>query len=72
MGFGDISYVYERHAGPNTSNGSIRVDHDEYQLFLSMDLFGLSSGRDKAKTTPAQAAETLWDEFVQRAGIDYE
>lgn len=72
MGFGDISYVDKRHAERNTSNGSIRVEHDDYQLFLGLDQFGTSSGRDKAKTTPEQAAEKLWGEFVQRAGIDYD
>ena len=71
MGFGgDISYVNERYAEANTSNGSIRVEHDDYNLFLAMDQFG-SSGRDKEKITPEQAATRLWTEFVMRAGIEY-
>jgi hypothetical protein len=71
MGFGDISYVNERHAEGNSSNGSISVAHDDYNLFLTMDHFG-GMGRDKGKITPEQAAETLWTEFVKRAGIDYD
>jgi hypothetical protein len=71
-GFGDISYVYQRHAERNTSNGSIRVAHDDYQLFLRMDNFGMMPGRDRDKTTPEQAAETLWSEFVRQAGIEYD
>lgn len=71
-GFGDISYVNQRHAERNTSNGQIRVDHDDYQLFLSMDRYGMSSGRDKEKITPEQAAGRLWSEFVKNAGIEYD
>ncbi len=72
MGFGsDISYVHQRYAEANTSNGSIRVEHDDYNLFLAMDQFG-SSGRDKKKITPEQAAARLWTEFVMRAGIEYD
>lgn len=67
---GDISYVNQRYAEANTSNGSIRVAHDDYHLFLTMDHF--SSGRDEEKITPEQAAERLWTEFVKRVGIDYD
>jgi hypothetical protein len=68
---GDISYVNQRYAEANTSNGSIRVEHDDYNLFLAMDQFG-SSGRDKETITPEQAAARLWTEFVMRAGIEYD
>jgi hypothetical protein len=71
-GFGDMSYVNQPHAERNTSNGSIRVANDDYQLFLSMDHYGMSSGRDGDKTTPEQAAETLWSKFVRQAGIEYD
>ena len=71
LGFGDISYVNERHGERNTSNGFIRVDNDDYQLFLTIDLHGMS-GRGEDKTTPEQAAEVLWGEFVGRAGIEYD
>ncbi|VFU17681.1 TIR protein [Methylocella tundrae] len=72
VGFGDISYVNQPHAERNTSNGSIRVTNDDYQLFLNMDHYGMSSGRDRERTTPEQAAETLWGEFVRQAGIEYD
>jgi hypothetical protein len=69
-GFGDISYVNQRHAEKNTSNGTIRVANDDYQLFLAMNNYGTSRGADKA--APEQVAETLWNEFVRRAGIEYD
>lgn len=68
---GEISYLNERYGEANTSNGSIRVEHDDYNLFLTMGQLGLS-GRDKEKITPEQAAAKLWAEFVMRAGIEYE
>lgn len=73
-GFGDINYVYQRYyTDNNTSNGSIRVDNDDYSMFLTMDAFSYSHGgeRDK-KLTPERTAELLWNNFVQHAGIEYE
>ena len=70
MGSGDISYVNQRHAERNTSNGSIRISNDEYQLFLSMDHYGY--GHQQDKITPEQAAEKLWGDFVKQAGIEYD
>ena len=71
-GFGDTSYVNQRHAENNVSNGGIQVDHDDYQLFLNMDRFGMSSGRGADRLTPEQAAERLWTDFVKQASIDYD
>ena len=68
---GEISYVYQQHAERNTSNGSIRVSNDDYQLFLTMDRFDMS-GREGGNITPEQAAEKLWTEFVKQAGIEYD
>jgi len=69
-GVGDISYVFEAHAGPNTSNGGVRVEADEYNLYLKVDNF--YGGRDSEKYSPERASEWLWDNFVQKAGIEYE
>jgi len=68
--FGDISYVHERHAAGNTANGFVRVEEDEYTLYLSMDSF---FGRDREKRfTSKEAAESLWLDLMQRAGVEYE
>ncbi|GAA0640486.1 toll/interleukin-1 receptor domain-containing protein [Brevundimonas lenta] len=70
-GFGDISYVFEAHAASNTSHGSIRVDADEFNLFLIVD--GVWSGtQDSTRYSSERAAEWLWNVFVERAGIQYE
>lgn len=67
---GDISYVYERHAEANTSNGSIRVESDAYNMYLTTDhIYGM---RENAKLAPRQASEWLWNQFVDRAGVEYE
>ncbi len=70
-GFGDISYSNSENASANTSNGWLRIDCDEYDLFLRANSFhGL--GQDEARVSQQSAAELLWKEFIQRAGITYE
>ncbi len=71
---GDITYVNERyHTDNNTSNGGISVDADDYAMFLRMDAFSLAYGGNReAKLTPEQAAEQLLNNFVKRAGVEYE
>ncbi|WP_421935591.1 toll/interleukin-1 receptor domain-containing protein [Phenylobacterium sp.] len=69
--FGEISFVYERHAPTNTSHGGIRVEADEYQLYLVTERF-MGSADEAIKYTPERAAEWLWNQFVERAGIEYE
>lgn len=66
--FGDISYVYQPHADSGTSNGSIRVEADDYNLFLTMDAY---YGGEERKLDAQQVAEKLWLSFVQQAGIEY-
>jgi TIR domain len=67
--FGDINYVFERYADGNSSNGVIRVDADDYNLFLRMNRYGQG---EESKFSFQQAAEALWLEFVKNAGIEYE
>lgn len=67
--FGDINYVFQRYADSNTSNGSIRVDADDYNMFLTLDNF---HRQENTKFSFEQAAEALWLEFVAQAGIEYE
>lgn len=67
--FGDLSYVYQPHAEPGTSNGSIRVEADDYNLYLTMNDF---MSREDAKYDAQQVAEALWLDFVKQAGIEAE
>jgi hypothetical protein len=54
--FGDISYVFQKYADDNTSNGAIRVAYDDYNMFLKMDQF---HSQDGEKYGTARAAESL-------------
>lgn len=69
-GFGDISYSWDAHAADNTSNGGIRVEADEYNLYLNVD--GFMGASDGTKYTPELAAEWLWNQYVSKAGVEYE
>lgn len=67
---GNIEYVFQAYADPGSSNGSIRVDADEYNLYLSTNGYG--GYGENSKYSPSQVAEWLWNKFVQQAGIEYE
>jgi hypothetical protein len=69
FGFGDISYIFEHHAENKGSNGAIRVEHDDYNLYLITDTFLRKS---EGKSTPQQVAAALWLDFVRQAGIEYD
>ncbi|MEX2125973.1 MAG: toll/interleukin-1 receptor domain-containing protein [Woeseia sp.] len=70
-GFGDISYSYAENASASTANGWLQVDCDEYDLYLRTNSFhGL--GQDEARVSQQSAAELLWKDFIERAGITYE
>ena len=66
--FGDITYVFQRYAENNTSNGCIRVESDDYRMFLTRDDY-MRGGRDKL--TAEQVADSMWVDFVKQAGIEY-
>lgn len=66
MSLGDISYSFRENPPPNTANGMLTIEADEYELYLrSMLGFGLGQER----LTSEAAAEQLWEEFLQQAGV---
>jgi hypothetical protein len=69
-GMGDIYYSFTESAPANTSNGGFSVESDEYELFLQPRMFTASS--DDERLTPNGAAELLWSEFIQQAGVSYD
>jgi TIR domain len=69
---GDISYSFSRRASANTANGFIRVEANEYELYLALDNFSSNRTRDREPLSAEQAADALWREFTSQAGIDHE
>jgi hypothetical protein len=67
--FGDIYYSFAENAPPNTANGSFSIEEDDYELFLKAGPFG--PGGDEERVTPEQAAERLWTEFLEHAGVSH-
>ena len=67
VGFGDISYSFSENAPPNTANGMFTIEADEYELYLSSMMMGI--GQHEERLTPETAAEQLWVEFLQQAGV---
>lgn len=69
-GMGDIYYSFAENSPPNTSNGGFSIDNDDYELYLSSGSFGFRQSEDRM--TPVQAAEHLWTEFLEQAGVSYD
>lgn len=64
---GDIYFSFTENAADNTANGGFNVSSDEYEQFLivTMSMFGNEPDRLNAE----QAAEYLWSQFIEQAGI---
>jgi hypothetical protein len=69
LGLGDIYYSHEANSSDNRSNGSFRIDADDYHLYLRADFFDMSESR--RTWSPQEAANRLWEELLGRAGITY-
>lgn len=69
VALGDIYYSFKENAGENTANGTFNVSSDEYEQYLvaTMGIFGNSSDRFNSE----QAAEYLWNLFIEQAGITH-
>ena len=67
---GDISYSFSENGPPNTANGWLTIDSDDYDLFVRWHGMGYA-GEDQRVSTES-AAELLWKEFLTHAGIDYD
>ncbi len=69
-GLGDISYSFSANAPDNTANGWFSVEADDYHLFLRPSPTGAT---ERHRTwSPQEAAASLWQEFLQQAGIAYD
>ena len=69
-GLGDIYYSFSENAPANTANGSFSVEADEYDLYLKPNLFAYSD--DDKKLSAQGAAEFLWEQFLEQAGVSYD
>ena len=69
MHFGDISYSHAANAEPTTANSSYNIGNDDYDLFLTSSSWGRQS--EEKRLSEKAAAEELWDDLLERAGIAY-
>ncbi len=66
---GDIYFSFNENAADNTANGGFNVSSDEYELFLVVTMSVFGNGPERLN--PEQAAEYLWNEFIEQAGISH-
>lgn len=69
---GDISYSFSKRAPDNTANGFIRVESNEYELYLKLDSFAFHCSEVEQFLSAEQVAKKLWSEFISHAGIDHD
>jgi len=68
---GDIYHSFSENAEANTANGGFNIEADEYELYLRASMM-LGFADERERFTPAAAAEHLWAEFLQQAGVSYD
>ncbi len=66
---GDIYYSFNENAADNTANGGFNVSSDEYEQFLVVTMAMFENEPDRLE--PEQAAEYLWNRFIEQAGITH-
>ena len=70
--FGDaITYSFSRR-NSNSANGFIRVEANEYELYLKADEMSFRRPRNEGPMSAEQSADALWHEFISHAGIEHE
>ncbi len=65
-GLGDIYYSFSENAAANTASGMLYIESDNYEMYLS-SMMNFGSGRERL--TPEEAAECLWADFIEKAGV---
>ena len=68
-GIGDVSYSYQENSPPGSANGFFTIENDEYELYLQSIM--MMYGHDRERLTTQQAAEAMWANFIEQAGISY-
>jgi TIR domain len=70
--FGDaITYSFSRR-NSNSANGFIRVEANEYELYLKADELSFHRPNNSGPMSSEQSADALWHEFISHAGIEHE
>lgn len=68
-GFSDISYAFEENANSNLANGGFRIEHDDYDLYLTNGGFIYSDKEQKLQ--PHESAVIIWNMLLEKSGIEY-
>jgi hypothetical protein len=63
-----IDFFFGEQNESRNSHGGFRVESDEYRLYLRPSMFG-GLGRGEAPLTAREAAETIWDQLLEKVGI---
>jgi hypothetical protein len=67
---GDITYSFTERSPLTTANGWLQVKADAHDLFIEFNGFSGMAGPQRVSVQ--SAAQLLWKEFVQHAGVRYD
>lgn len=71
-GFGDLHWSFEENAPEKGAHGWLSIGHDEFDLYLESSGFHMRSREERSRMTPLQAAQMLWGDLLEKAGISYD
>lgn len=66
---GDIYWNNTENGPPNTANGWWSITHDEFHQYLAGG--SMMSFDDRKQFSPREAAEAMWTNFIEDAGISH-
>ena len=66
---GDIFWNNQENGPTNSANGWWSISHDEYQQYLTGG--SMMHSNDRIQFSPKDAAEAMWNDFIEDAGISY-
>jgi hypothetical protein len=69
-GMGDVYWSNQENAERGTSNGSWSIGHTEYDQHLEGGNYSNFGSKERGQT-PKAAAEVMWNDFIERAGISH-
>jgi hypothetical protein len=71
-GFGDLHWSFEENAPEKGAHGWLSIGHDEFDLYLESNGFHMRGGQERSRMSPLQAAQMLWEDLLEKAGISYD
>jgi hypothetical protein len=71
-GLGDVYWSFTENAPEGGAQGWLSIGHDEFELHFKSSGFHMGRSEHRSRMTPIEAAQMLWDDLLENAGISYD